>query len=350
MKYVAVDSGKYATKVSAYDPETKKLSKFKFRTKYGEGNLLDDTLEKGTFVAGIEGKAYRIGNGGMIEAELNTSKKSEIHKLCTLAAIARCVTEEHEEICVCIGIPVNEYQVFDIREEYKKYILPDGEISITLKMKGDDPVETKTFMITSKYVFPESAGALYMNVEKSANKVAAIIDIGNLNINCTCWDDFRLDEKYTITDELGGNIMISGLAQDLSTEFSRCDENLVARVLKKPLSERHLQPIRPNKELEEKSKELISDYLLRHTRAIKKKCDTKKWPLEFMELIFIGGTSQLLQNEIKEVFGEEVVIPENPEYVNVVGFLRRLCSKYGIDINNTKETDENEEIEEKKKK
>ena len=46
-----------------------------------------------------------------------------------------------------------------------------------------------------------------------------------------------------------------------------------------------------------------------------------------MPLCFIGGTSKLLANEIYSVFGERVYIPDNPEYANVLGFLRLLCGK-----------------------
>jgi len=337
-KYIAVDSGKYATKVSVYDPKEKEVKKFKFRTKYSNGNMLDDNIEAGTFLVGFEGKAYKVGNAGKTEAELNTSKKSEIHKLCTMAAIARCITEENEEVHVAIGIPVNEFQIFETREEYKKFILPEGKIEVSLKLKGDGPTTTKTFIIKSKYVFPESAGALYMNVESSYKSTAAIIDIGNLNINCTCWDDFKLDENYTITDELGGNIMISSLAQILSAEFSRCDENLVARTLMQPLEERYLKPIKPSKEIEEKSKKIIDEHLLSHVREIRRKCDAKRWPLDFMNLIFVGGTSKIIANEIRAVFGDEVIIPDDAEYVNVMGFLKRLCAKFYIDIEKREES------------
>ena len=325
-KFIAVDSGKYATKVAVYDPVKKETKKFKFRTKMSEGNFLDDAIESGTFIGSYEKSVYKIGNGAKIEAELNTSKKSEFHKICTLMAIAMCVTEKNEEVTVAIGIPVKEFGVVEKRQEYKDYILPDGNLSIGLKLKSDSPQEEKTFHIVSKSVYPESAGALYLDMKKYADNSAAIIDLGNLNINCTCWQNFELDGKYTITDELGGNILISNLSQELSAEFSRCDENLVAKILKLPPKERYLRPIKPNKEIEEKSAKIIKSFLLNHVKEIKRKCDSKQWSLDYMQLVFIGGTSELLKDEIKEIFGEEVTIPVEPEYANVVGFLRRLCA------------------------
>jgi hypothetical protein len=51
-----------------------------------------------------------------------------------------------------------------------------------------------------------------------------------------------------------------------------------------------------------------------------------------MNFVGIGGTSRLLQHELREVFGERFFIPERPEFVNARGFLNKLCADDGIDI------------------
>ena len=67
-----------------------------------------------------------------------------------------------------------------------------------------------------------------------------------------------------------GSILISGLSQELSAEFSRCDENYVAKVLKQPLEHRMLVPNRPNPEIEKRSKEMITEYLIDFVNLIKR--------------------------------------------------------------------------------
>ena len=328
-RYIAVDCGKYATKIAAYDTEKDTVIKSRFRTKISEGNFLDDALEKSTMIAEFNGKTYKIGNGAMTEAELDTSKTSEIHKICTLLAIAiNCSDNETDEVHAAIGIPVKEWENVEKRHEYKNFILPDEEVEFKVMFSSDKPPVTKKFKIVSKHVYPETQGALFLDdVIQSTSGTVGIIDIGNLNINCTSWTMRELDKQYSLTDELGGNIMISGLSQELSAAFSRCDENYVAKVLKQPLEDRKLVPNRPNPEVEEQSKEMIDEYLLNHVKMIKRRCDSKHWSLDFMTLVFIGGTSSLLKNEIHQVFGSEVIIPQNPEYANVLGFLRVMCSK-----------------------
>lgn len=332
MKLIAIDSGKYGNKIAAYVEEESTYIVDMFRTKMSEANIEDDIVEKGTTLVEYEGKAYKLGYAGKKEAESVTSKKSEIHKIATLTSIAKYVTEENETVNVAIGIPLNEHSVYETREDYKNYILPEGMQTFLIKEDGEKPPVKKTFTINNRYVFPESVGALYLNYEKLSEFVG-IIDLGSLNLNASCWNNGQLDEQYTVTAELGGNLMIEGLAQELSAEFGRCDSNLVARILKNYSGdERCLHPVNGNKEIEVKSKEIINKYLLDYVRNIKRCCDQKKWPLNYMSLVFIGGTTELVKNEIYEVFGENVLIAENPELVNVIGFLRRLAAKYNIDI------------------
>lgn len=328
-RYVAIDSGKYATKMAVYDADSEKVSLMKFRTKISEGNFLDDALEQSTLIAEVDGKVYKVGNGALNQAELDTNKATGIHKVCILAAIAMTVSDtEKDSVHVALGMPIKEWENVDKRVEYKNYLLPDGDVTVKIMVSADAAPVIKTFTIVSKHVYPESQGALVLRkVAAQNNGTVAVLDIGNLNINCTCWNQMELDRTYSLTDELGGDILINGLSQALSSAFSRCDVNYVARMLKRSKEQRKLIPNRPNKEIEERSKELIDQYLVEHVRQIRRRCDAKHWSLDFMELVFIGGTSELLKDEIKEVFGDNCYIPNKPEYVNVAGFLRVMCGK-----------------------
>jgi len=98
-------------------------------------------------------------------------------------------------------------------------------------------------------------------------------------------------------------------------------------VLLLPPDKRMLVPKTPNPDIEKRSKEYITDYLINYVKDIKKYCDAKHWSLDYMDLAFVGGTSKIIQNEIKTVFGNNVYFPPNSEYTNVFGFLRRMCAK-----------------------
>ena len=324
-RYIAVDSGKFATKIAWANNDFDGFQKGQFRTRMSRGNFEDDAIENGTYVCEIDGVVMKIGNGAAQDADLETSKKSEIHKYCTLLAIALVVSrDEIDDVYCAIGIPVGEYKVVEKRNEYRDYVLPDGPITVKYKMQKGG-IEIRTFKIIKKFVYPESAGGIYLDIKRNMD-TAAVIDIGNLNINATYFANKEPDFTCSTTSELGGQILISGLAAELSSAFTRCDERVVGKLLKGPLDERYLRPVNPNPHVEEESRLLINDYLLNHVKKIRRICDSKGWALDYMPVTFIGGTSALLRNEIQSVFGDEAFIPEKPEIANALGFLRRMVA------------------------
>lgn len=155
------------------------------------------------------------------------------------------------------------------------------------------------------------------------------LHIGNLNVNGTCWDHFENDKKSNFCCELGGNTLVSGLSSLLSTKYGRFNETQTARLLRGPKENRKLVPIRvteENKNFEKESEAEIKKYLLSYVKDIKQQCSGRQWSLDYMQLAFIGGTTELIRDEIEEVFGK-VFIPEQPEYANVIGFLKLMYTK-----------------------
>lgn len=336
-KYVAVDAGKYNTKLNAFDPKTKKMSLMKFRTKISEGTFDDDMFEKGTFIVQYDdGPTYRIGHGARNEPEMETSKKSEIHRICTAAAVAlACGCGEHTGVDITIGVPMKICDIPEERIAYKKYILgePGTPHTVRIKTNCNGPVYTSTFTYNRTLVYPEGIGVLYEYPAKLADGPTGIIDIGNLNTNYLYCSDSLINSEGCHTNEMGGKVLITSLSGALTGELgARVDEAITASTLLKPYERRNLTSQNGNKELDIRSKAIIDQHLLEHVRAIKQACDAKHWPLLFMNIVCMGGTSRLLEHEIREVFGENAFIPDAPEFVNVKGFLRKLCADDGIDV------------------
>lgn len=329
-RYIAVDSGKGNTKIAVYNEEKDMIKQLTFATKIGEGLFEDDAIEAGTMIVEVNGKVYKVGNGAKNCAELTTSKKTEIHRICTLAGIALCASDtEEDQVTVAIGIPVEDFKDVMKRQEYKDYILPDEVVEIKIKTKSEAAIVTKRFKIVYKCVYAESAGVTYLDPVGSKDAMVGVIDIGNLNINATIWDNFELDDKLSFTDEMGGSALIAGLSQQISSKFSRVSEAYMLKVLVRGAADhdmRKLIPQNPDPNVEKESQAFIDQYLLDFVQDIKRKCDAQRWSLNFIKLAFIGGTAKLLHKEIRQVFGENVVIYNEPEYVNVTGFLKRLCA------------------------
>ena len=274
-----------------------------------------------------------MGNAAPTEAEMTGEKATPTHRDCTLTAIALfCPKEGVEDVHVAVGIPVKDWELVDKRNAYKDFMLPDGEARVRLKTKSDGPAEDRRFVIRTKKAFPESQGALYAGDPREyADDMVAVVDIGGLNVNATIWSQLELDRESAITDELGGGRLVTGLAQALTSELgARADERVTMRALLREGDERALKPRVPDPELERRSREVIDAFLLDHARRIRQDCNARRWPLEYMQMLFIGGTSRLLRKEIAEVFGEGARVADDPEFANALGFLRILGAQCGL--------------------
>jgi hypothetical protein len=334
--YIAVDCGKYNTKTAWYNAETKKSGEFKFRTKMSKGTFEDDMFDRNTMIASVDGgPIVKIGNGGKQEPDAETSKKTDIHRFCTLTAVAEaCRLNNAKDADIVIGIPLSIAAIPEERIAYKDFILGQDQSEHTVKLKfspDKEPVDVK-FAVKKRYVYPEGTGVLYEYPAKLSGP-AAIIDIGNINTNNIYSINFLPQDDKCFASELGGKGMISGLAETLTAELgARCDENLTAATLLKPYEQRYLKPKNGNKEIEEKSRKIIDDYLRDYVKSVKNLCETRKWPLEYMDIVCVGGTTALVKKELTDVFGENLFIPPEPEFVNAKGFLKRLCVSCGVKI------------------
>ncbi len=337
-RFIAIDSGKFATKVAEYNVMTDSVKRYSIRTKMSEGNFLDDALEKSTYIVEIDGEVYKVGNGARGSGvELTTDKKTDTHRMCVLTVLAMFASSsEVDTINVAVGLPTEEWANAVKRAEFKNFILPDGEVSVKIKKDSVSEPVVKKFKIGRKYVFPESIGALFCDElydEIEPTTITGVIDIGNLNLNATYWQGTELVQDKSVTEELGGAILIQELSQALEDKICPCDEMVTANILK---SEDKKLPagFGITNEQVEQSAVIVKDILKKHAQEVRRFCDKKKWPLSVMRVVAIGGTSKDIEAELKEAFSNITVL-STPEYCNVNGFLRILCAQdpsLGVEI------------------
>lgn len=331
-RYIAVDSGKFATKVAEYNANKKKVRTFQIRTSVADGDFRDDAIEAKTVVVEIDGVTYKVGNGARGNgAALETDKKTDVHRLCTLTAIATIASSsEKDEINVAVGLPAKDWAVVSKRIDYKDYILPEGDVTVSIKTSSTAPVVTKTFTIKNKFVFPESIGALFMDEvfpSITPTSITGVIDIGNLNLNATMWQGTELVQDKSITADLGGAILIQELSQEITANITPCDEFITANILKSEDEERHLPDnINLTDEQIEESKVLIKRVLKTHAEKVKRCCLGRNWSIDITKIVAIGGTSADIAQELREVFGN-ITILQDSTYCNVLGYLRMMCSR-----------------------
>ena len=335
-KYVVVDAGKGGTKVALYT-EKDGIKTFEYQTKFSAGDFCDDALENNTFLAKIDGETYKVGNGALTKAEIQTTKMTPIHKISTLTALALCASDDEiDDMDVVVGCPLSEYAIPAKRKEYMDYVLEEGEHTVEIKTKSDaDPVIRK-FNVTFRKVLPETAGIFFTMLDDYEGEPIGVIDIGNVTAIGAVYDDFEIDHNFDFTDMRGGAMLISLLSQKLTARFSKYNQKYTLKLLLRPANERFLE----NKNIpgiEEDSKKLIHDEIISYLHGVRELCNAAQWSLDYMKLVFGGGTAHMLQDEIKEVFGDNVVFAPYEKMANAIGSLRRLVQlRTGKDIFNKK--------------
>ena len=330
-RYIAVDSGKSFTKSATLNPEFLNDKEQKaydtkiFRTAYeDDATFEDEEPGKETYIVGFEGETYKVGKAATIAAELDSSKKTFVHKLCTMLAIAKeCSENEVDEVSVAIGIPVDAYLVVRERNDYRDFILPLGEHTVKYRdLSGI--IHEKTFDIVQRFVYPETIGAIFTPGVDFREQVA-VIDIGYLNVNMTIYNNGDVDPLSRRTTTKGANFLVSGLAQELTNELqTTVNKQKAADVI---CGDKRLKFRVESPEKEARSEEVTRKFIKAYIRDMVEEIRTKNYPIDVISLVIIGGGSSMIKDELLEAFGSGTVIPEAPNMMNVIGFLTLMCGR-----------------------
>ncbi len=333
---VSIDAGKGFVKGSVLLANGE-VNQGRIKSKYSEGSFDDNHLGKGTCIVQIDdGPVYKFGASGMKNPEMETSKLSICHKIGFYALIALMLTEGEHDVCAGFSIPYSEITSPDIVNQYLDYIYEKPGITHTVRIKRNnyDAIKTVNIKFTGAYIFPESAGAAKVySDDPQVQQICGIIDLGHRNaqfvylLNC---ENPQADKS--LTSESGGAHLLNCLTRDLQrAQVGRVDENVLLHALIQKPEERYLIPNNRDKEIMKKSKACLDKGILSYvTDTLKMNCDSLEWPIEYMKLIAIGGTTTLISPELKQVFGEHIIIPEDAEYTNANGNLLHMATFFRI--------------------
>ena len=165
-------------------------------------------------------------------------------------------------------------------------------------------------------MFPESFGAVFTCKDALKGNVG-VIDIGGLNINASYFINGRLDSDLCKTEKLGYNALISRLKTKIN---AICDTNFNDNQVRVFLDQRSVPN---NKDASHVIEGVIDDYF----ESIEK--SLKEWDLDSINVIFIGGTTNIIRKIIDRRFGKRAYIPDEPNFVNAKGFLKAMLGGLG---------------------
>lgn len=311
VKYIAVDSGKHTTKACTYKNDGTECF-ISFRTKMEE--TLKDGAKGKSFIVELNGKKYILGEqAGENSVSGQSSKAQELHKISTYVALHKLVTDPSDELVVAIGCPLSLYENSGLRRNYRDFMFPSKEI--TIKVNG----VTKTLRIRSVVVLPEASGPLYLNPEYEEMTIS-VLDIGGLNLNI-CTYSYGVPITATmVTENLGSNVLRQNLKNALATKYG---EDIPLWMMEDIIREGYLNDNLSADGVREGSREFIQEFKKNHIRTIVQRAEQSGYNLRLSKLIFSGGTSELLADEIKELF-PKAIICEEASKANVRGFLKAI--------------------------
>ena len=307
---IAVDSGKYATKAAYYD-KSSKIRTLKFRSKMDPTDE-DKPNDPQSCVVEYDGIKVIIGD----EAETvdyDRSKAKDVHKLSTYAAIGQIVNNG-DTVNLVIGCPLSIYNNVADRSDYKTFMTGGGDIK--MRINGID----KHFKINNVLICPEGSGIIYRNPVQYKTSTIGIIDIGGLNTNCCVYKSLIPIKSTSFTTELGANVLKTDLKHRINSEYKEANlpDYLMDDVLQRGCIKSH----------PEDSKPVITEYVANHLKKIMQECNKKGWDIRNIDILFVGGGSFLLKDEIKKQV-PDAVISDSAEYDNAIGFLMIGGVKYG---------------------
>lgn len=312
---MSVDCGKDETKVSILGNNGVPIHD-RFKTRMEAVTALNSNTFQGDGINKVdfEGKSYFIG-AESDEISYSNSKEEPIHRIITMAAIGMHV-EDEDTVNIAIGCPISEYRSDEKRQSYRDFILPPEGNSVEITVNG----KKKSFYIGKRAVFAECAGTLYMYPEKYRDGLTGIIDIGGLNVNGAFFTHGHLDGDRCFTLKCGKNTVVNALMQQFEEKY---DGVFTRRDTEVFLNNGAVQGY------EEDSKILIDDALNAQLAKIKESCTRNQWNLKTCDLIFIGGTTNLLKDRIKKVFGDKVYIAKDAGFANADGYLKMFTDLLG---------------------
>lgn len=297
---IAIDSGKYATKAIAKGP-TGRAERLIFRTK------MDETNERATsatdsFVVSYKGHNLMIGKQAET-VDYEKDKAKFLHKVSIFTAISQLV-EDGTTVKIAVGCPMDLFNNVEERKFFRDFLLEDKEVNMMVNGKPH------SFFLKDAQIFPESAGIVLRRYEDYKDRLVGVIDIGGLNINGSVYDRGDILKSTCFTTNMGANVMLNDLRLHLNQEFkSNIQDWQMESVIQDGF-------IRKDKE---KSAAVLNSYLKKHINDIMTEALKRNWDVDNMEIIFTGGGSMLLKDQIKEVF-TEAEISRNAVWDNVEGF------------------------------
>lgn len=324
-KYIMVlDSGKDSVKSIGFElkdtaPDPKSLKRVFFKTKSYDLSKGYVELQGNSHKIIHNNKEIIVGEQG-IDRSYDTSKTTELHQLCSYAAVTRYLepNTSDNEVYMVLACPITVLRSDKAKADYKKLIKGDGPITINVN-DNDYTFEIKDILLKA-----ESSGVTHLVPELFEGKKVVVIDFGGLNMTVTVFTNgvCANPERDRFAEEFGAVELINRISTHLTAanhgniiDFNTSEEALERGYLLEygKKDESSVEPIENAKAefMEDALKELA-----KHGVRLK----------NLDKAVFIGGTSAYLKNQIKAVGNGHFT--DDPQWSSIEGLFKVALKKY----------------------
>lgn len=322
--FIAVDSGKSYTKAVMRN-ENHVIERVKFRTKVMEANLFEnDLVLKNTSVIEYNSKKYLVGDSISEDyVDYNLTKQTNEHLISIYLAIANILDRSPNysamaKVFLAINIPINIYKNEQKKREYEAFIQNNKKV-IGIEVDG----RPFSFVIENVIALPEALGPVFYEVNNYRQKRALIIDIGSLNTSFLECNRLIPSFDKMLVSNLGINILRSAISEHLSSVYAISFTNDDAE-----------QILRDRRVLidgveQKEAYEIIINAFEQHVKQIINYAKSRKISFANTEIVFTGGGSILLREQLSKHFPHATFIPsEDAQFANTLSFLKILEAKF----------------------
>jgi plasmid segregation protein ParM len=298
---IAVDNGFDSTKV--YCVLNNKEYKFKFNSKFEKVIFEDDLNKNNTFKLYYNNTVYLVGEGATYSNLNNDKYNSDLHKICTYTALSKISNFIGYEFDLVVGYPLNicSYN----KDIFSKYLKNNDEVIIT---ELDN--ELKRFKINDVIVLPQGAVSPYsQDINKFKDKIIGVIDIGGKTINGIILDNLNPIRETMFTEDLGILILYDDIKIKLNSRGYNVMDYQISDIVKNGLIGYDKNEI----------KTIIDEVIDEHISKIKLVMRKRKWAIETLEILCIGGGSIVLKDYIYKILPYGIIC-DDADYVNVKSF------------------------------
>ncbi len=309
---VVVDPGKHTTKAMTKDSRGNASIAY-FRTKMFD-NTQEIDVQGNTYAIVYEGQNFIVGEQAE-EQSYDVSKTNLLHKLVTYTAITR-LAENNFIIQLVINCPVSIYKNKAQRDEYKSYIFNDGGFDIIVDF------EEFHYDFENILVLPEDYGVVHMYPTLFKDKRVALIGLGGLNMNFMIVNDLVLEIPTMFTVNHGGNELETNIINALNSRYAlNIDPKDAPYILQN-------KGIRIRGDKDKESARIVDMVTENFIQSIIQEVKKNGHNLDMLDVVFVGGTSEAIQDYIESMI-DHVTVAREAQWAAVEGSLKIGEIKYG---------------------